>query len=203
MIERQMMLYLKLLVYMSSYDFVGAYEIMLNEILSRSVCFWVGDGVTRCAQTLGEYALGPLSDLLIIRDYALTPIPLEKRLERGSKLLGGAAGKGVAELVRMWEKELKDEISKVMSENKTIFTWMEKYLLGDDNLGNFTQNFYYFEPTQNRYYGIKIIITLISRSRMGKFFKNIHPKKLYAGFKRRRQKKLLKNKEMLESLYAM
>ena len=99
-----------------------------------------------------------------------------------------------------------------MEQNRTISEWMKRYMLGDDNLKGGFQNFYYFEPTQNRYYGIKIIcgalivvfiITLISRTRVGKVFKKIHPKKLYAGFKRRRQVKLVKTREMLELLYAM
>lgn len=66
----------------------------------------------------------------------------------------GAAGRGAAEMVGMCEKELKDGICKVMSEKKEISALMEKYILGDDNLRGGYQNFYYFEPTQNRYFVI-------------------------------------------------
>ena len=57
---------------MGSSDFVGAYDIMLSEIAKRSVSFCLGYGATRCAKTLGEYALRPVSDLSIIQDYIVT-----------------------------------------------------------------------------------------------------------------------------------
>ena len=127
-------------------------------------------------------------------------------------MAAGAAGRVAGEMINMCEQDLKEAIAKVMAESERTEAWMEKYILGDETLEKLRGGAVYFEPNQNRYFIIKIIagvgimiitITLIRcRSKIGKFFKKIHPKKLYTSFKNRRQKKLLKDKEMLELLYA-
>ncbi len=107
-----------------------------------------------------------------------------------------------------------------MEESKKTETWMQKYIaectLGNETLTETIDKLragaLYFNPNQKRYFILKIIggvfivlvtITLIrGRSKVRKFFKKIHPKQLYTSFKTRRQKKLLKDKEILELLYA-
>ena len=97
----------------------------------------------------------------------------EEVLERGSKLIAGgvgiigtatsdflppdlcagAAGRGAAELVDMCEQELKEKISKVLSENKKIDAWMKKYIESNSTLRGGAA----FEPTKNRHFLTKNI----------------------------------------------
>lgn len=230
--KRQALLWFNIILATSHGDLVEAYDILLRELATRSISFGLTYGAARCAKTFGEYLFGPLADVPIICDYVATCLP-EEILERGSKLVAGsvsvistatseyidpdiasgAAGRVAGEMVNMCEQDLKSAIARVMKESNETSAWMEKYILGDDNLGKLRGGCQYFEPNQNRYFIIKIIggvlivvltITLIRcKSKVGKFFKKIHPKKLYASFKTRRHKKFLKDKERLELLYAM
>ena len=46
MSERKTILYLKILLCLSSYDFVRAYNLMLNELATQYICFSLVNGAT-------------------------------------------------------------------------------------------------------------------------------------------------------------
>jgi len=218
MSDRQIILWFKVILVATSGDLVAAYEILVKEALTRSLFFACGYGAARGTSTLAPYLLGPVCDIPVIRDYIATAKPADM-LERGSKLVSGgvavvsmagaeigapefaagAAGRAAGELVNLCENELKESIRNVMESSNATSAWMEKYILGDETLTSLRGGAAYLEPDKNCYIIIKIItvglimvvtFTLIKgRSKIGKFFKKINPKKLYRKLKTRRHER--------------
>ena len=84
----KILLLVNIILAMSEGNLVEAYEILVREAITRSLSFGLSYGATRCAETVGEYLLGPVADLPIVGDYILTS-PADEVLERGSKLVAG------------------------------------------------------------------------------------------------------------------
>lgn len=237
--QRQILFLANVILAMSDGNLVEAYEIIVGHIVSRYLAFGISYGARRGATKLGQFLLGPIADLPVIGDYIFT-CPEDEVMQRGSKLIAdgvsvmgaatteyvpkdlalGAAGQVCGQAINEYEKELREQIARVMEESKKTDLWMEKYIakctLGNETVAETVTKLrggqIYFDPNQKRYFILKVIggvfivlVTIIlikGRSKVRNLFKKIHPKKLYTSFKTRRQKKLLKDKEMLELIYV-
>jgi len=133
----------------------------------------------------------------------------------------GAAGQICGQALNEYEKEVREQIARVMEKSQNTEAWMQKYIakctLGNETVAETVAKLrggqVYYDPNQKRYFILKIIcgvfivlVTIIlikGRSKIRKFFKKMDPKNLYVSFKTRRREKFLKDKEKLESLYAM
>lgn len=238
--QRKILFLANVILAMSEGNLVEAYEILVGHIVSSYLSFGISYGARRGAKKLGQYLLGPLADLPVIGDYIIT-CPEDKIMQRSSKLIAdgvsvigtattdyvppdlalGAAGQVCGQAINEYEKELREQIARVMEESQKTDAWMQKYIaectLGNETVAETVAKLrggqIYFDPNQKRYFILKIIggvfivlVTIIlikGRSKVRKFFKKIHPKKVYTSFKKKRYKKFIKDKEKLELLYAM